>query len=65
MTINCFCKMIDQQIHQYGKQGDCNYNDIHNIMMFHQIFLSPQVKRSLIIINKLLKTSRLTSCRTT
>ena len=34
-------------------------------LMFYQIFLSPQVKRSLIIINKLAHTSCLTSYRTT
>ena len=33
--------------------------------MFCQIFLSPQVKRSLIISNRLVYTSCLTSCRTT
>ena len=33
--------------------------------MFYQIFFSPQVKQNLIISNKLVYTSSLTSCQTT
>ena len=45
-----------------------NYNHVHNIrdfLMVEQIFRSPHVKRSVIISNKLVYTSYLTSCRTT
>ena len=35
------------------------------VLMFYQIFFSPQVKRSLIVSNKLVYTSCLTSCHTT
>ena len=47
--------------------GQLLYNHAHNILnilMFYQFFLSPQVKRSLIISNKLVCTSCLTSCQT-
>ena len=45
------------------------YNGGHNILthvlIFYQIFLSLQVKRSVIISNKMVYTSCLTSCRMT
>ena len=51
----------------YGKIYIVSYNhgnDIARLLMFYQIFLSPQVKRSLIIGNKVYA-SCLKSCRTT
>ena len=36
-----------------------------NFLMAEQIFFSPQMKRSVIICNKLVYTSCLTSCKTT
>ena len=38
---------------------------IWDFLMVEQIFLSPQVERSVIISNKLVYTSRFTNCRTT